>query len=167
MLFRTHLNELNPVLFKRIHDICAQSEYRLTWTLEQMENFFLNATYYLDLEHFTRQDRARPSIDQLVALFETLDKDKDGFLTQEDMRAFFLMHNKLKTVNFDISKLAELLSQLTGDDQEDAELFAQGGTDTGEALLVDIRKLLLEFDVVGDDQITVEEFFNIVMAFYD
>jgi len=47
-LHRVNVHRSNPALFKRINDIAQQSDFTITWNLEQMTQFFME-TAYLDL----------------------------------------------------------------------------------------------------------------------
>ena len=46
----------------------------------------------------------------MVSLFESLDSNKNGFLTSEDMRNFIENIDKLKQVNFDLDKYILMIS---------------------------------------------------------
>ena len=74
---------INPPLFKAINDIAKDSEFQEVWTLKDMTDFLMNVQF---LEKKTIEEKKMPSLEDLVLLFETLDSDKDGLLSQSDIR---------------------------------------------------------------------------------
>lgn len=85
-LHRANIHRTNPSLFKRVSDHARKSDFTAKWSLDQMLSFFTESAIR-DSEVHTR-----PTIDQLVSLFELLDTDKNGYLTSEDMNAFLEHH---------------------------------------------------------------------------
>ena len=82
-LFKVNMHRTNPPLFKMISDISRHSDYKATWTFDEMQAFFLSNSC-LNLADL----HTPPSIDQLVSLFESLDTNMKGFLTLRDVRVF-------------------------------------------------------------------------------
>ena len=80
-----NLHVINPPLFKAINDIAKDSEFQEVWTLKDMTDFLMNVQF---LEKKTIEEKKMPSLEDLVLLFETLDSDKDGLLSQSDIRSF-------------------------------------------------------------------------------
>ena len=74
---------MNPPLFKAINDIAKDSDFQEVWTLNDMTDFFMSVKF---LEHKNIEEKKMPSLEDLVLLFETLDSDKDGLLSQSDIR---------------------------------------------------------------------------------
>ena len=78
-----NLHVINTPLFKAINDIAKDSEFQEVWTLKDMTDFLMNVQF---LEKKTIEEKKMPSLEDLVLLFETLDSDKDGLLSQSDIR---------------------------------------------------------------------------------
>ena len=91
---RANLHSENPALFKIINDVAVNSEFQQQWTLEETIQFFMKHPY-LDPKKEYKQ-KAPPTLDQMVSLFEALDTNKNGFLQSEDMRNFIENIDKLK-----------------------------------------------------------------------
>ena len=107
-----------------------------------MVDFFMSHSY-MDINQGQRQ---LPTLDQLVNLFESLDKNKNGYLTSEDFRSFIESIDKLKRVDFDLDRyIAELNDLQSNNDQ--ALAGAQTKTDGQREMEMDIDKLLMEFDL--------------------
>ena len=64
---------------------------------------------YLDPKKEYKQ-KAPPTLDQMVSLFEALDTNKNGFLQSEDMRNFIENIDKLKELQFDLDAYIEKIS---------------------------------------------------------
>ena len=64
---------------------------------------------YLDHKKEYKQ-KAPPTLDQMVSLFEALDTNKSGFLQSEDMRNFIENIDKLKELQFDLDAYIEKIS---------------------------------------------------------
>ena len=162
---RANLHSENPALFKIINDIAVNSEFKEQWTLDETIAFFMKHPYLDSKKELS--ERPVPTLDQMVSLFEALDSNKNGFLPSEDMRNFIENIDKHKQCNFDLDKYIALISSEDEQEQEKALAGAQQKTEAQLALEEDINKLIHEFDLNGDEAISPEEFFNIIMTLYD
>ena len=104
---KANLHVSNPPLFKAVNDLANESDFKASWTLDQMTDFFMNQSY-LDISG-PKSQRVLPTLDQLVLLFESLDTQKNGYLSAEDMRLFIDNIDKLKRVDFDLDRFVQEL----------------------------------------------------------
>ena len=109
-----------------------------------------------------------PSLEDLVLLFESLDQDKDGLLSQSDIR--FLVENvdQLKVARFNVDKFIEQRNK--DEDKDKVQAAAQNLTEEQRDLEEQIASLLGSFVTDKDraiEAITPEEFFNIIMMLYE
>ena len=77
------VQESAPDWFNAIYKACEQSKFTAQWTLKEFESSILNTHQsYMD------QDMPIISLNDMVNLFEMLDKDQDGVLTKSDLTSF-------------------------------------------------------------------------------
>lgn len=95
-----------------------------------------------------------PSLYDFVLLFETLDEDRTGMISAQNLRSFLETAERLKQANFDSKKYEDNIM-----DQEIKDKY-----DNVES---DLQDLVAEFDLTGDRLISPEEFYNIIMASYE
>ena len=96
-----------------------------------------------------------PSLFDFVLLFETLDEEHTGMVSAKNLRNFLETAERLKQANFDSKKYEENLSK----DQDVKEKY--------DMVERDLEELVAQFDLTGDRLISPEEFYNIIMAFYE
>lgn len=130
-----------------------------------MTNFFMNIDF---LEQQSINQKRMPSLEDLVLLFESLDQDKDGLLSQSDIR--FLVENvdQLKAARFNVDKFIEQRNK--DEDKDKVQAAAQNLTEEQRDLEEQIASLLGSFVTDKDraiEAITPEEFFNIIMMLYE
>mmetsp|Transcript_44869 Transcript_44869/g.43454 ORF Transcript_44869/g.43454 Transcript_44869/m.43454 type:complete len:127 (-) Transcript_44869:37-417(-) len=95
-----------------------------------------------------------PSLYDFVLMFEMLDTEHSGMITARNLRQFMETAERIRVAKFD-TKLYE------------QQLNSQGITKQFDEVEVEIQDLVAEFDLTGDRLISPEEFYNIIMAYYD
>lgn len=103
LMHKANLHTDNPALFKAINDrakksTATQKEYEGTWTREQFRNFFLNTEQKLNV---------KPSLDDMVCMFELLDTKKDGQISTEDLCRCIGIIDNLRETKFDLELYLE------------------------------------------------------------
>jgi Ca2+-binding EF-hand superfamily protein len=71
-MYEANLHNYNPSLFKIINDLALNSDFQGAWTKEQFKSFFMNKA---------EDKKQRPSMDELVHMFEVLDTGKSGAIS--------------------------------------------------------------------------------------
>ena len=79
-LHKANMHIDNPPMFKTINDLAKSTDYEGCWDEQQFVGFFMN--------HDQLSDRQPPKIDQIVAIFELLDREKQGKITASSMFYF-------------------------------------------------------------------------------
>ena len=138
---------MNPTLFKRVNDLAKTTHFEGEMDEEEFTRFFLAQ----DLLSANRP----PSLYDFVLMFEMLDEDHSGMISAKNLRAYLETAERLKLANFDLKKYEQDL----GTHQEIKERF--------DLVENDLQDLISEFDLTGDRLISPEEFYNIIMAFYE
>lgn len=95
-----------------------------------------------------------PSIYEFVMLFEMLDEKRTGMISARDLRGFLEIAHKMKEAEFDMKRYKDI--GMRNDIKEKFDLVE-----------ADLEDLVAEFDLTGDRLISPEEFYNIIMAFYE
>ncbi len=81
-MHQANLHKYNPTLFKIINDLALESDFQGAWTKGQFKSFFMN----------TNENRnQKPSMDDILHMFELLDSEKSGFISAKDLTRFLLM----------------------------------------------------------------------------
>jgi len=88
-------------------------------------------------------------------LFEMLDQDRSGMISASNLRNFLEKADRLKAADFDLKRYEDGL-QTREDIKEKFDMIEE-----------DFEDLVAEFDLTGDRLISPEEFYNIIMAFYE
>jgi Ca2+-binding EF-hand superfamily protein len=88
-------------------------------------------------------------------IFEMLDEDHTGMISAKNLRNFLETAERLKQAKFDMKQYELGLNQ----NEEIKERF--------DMIELDLEDLVAEFDLTGDRLISPEEFYNIIMAFYE
>ena len=96
-----------------------------------------------------------PSLYDFVLLFEMLDQDRTGMISASNLRNFLELADRMKAADFDIKKYNDELTK-RDDIKERFDMIED-----------DLEDLVAEFDLTGDRLISPEEFYNIIMAFYE
>ena len=88
-------------------------------------------------------------------MFELLDEGHTGMISAQNLRNFLEKAYILKQVGFDAVKYEQERERNEGI-KEKFNMYEN-----------DLEDLVAEFDLTGDRLISPEEFYNIIMAFYD
>lgn len=134
-------------MFKRINDLSRKSNFTLEMDEQEFVQFFIAS----DLLSQSQP----PSLYDFVLLFELLDEHRTGMISAGNLRHFLELADRMKEADFDIKRYND---ELAG--REDIKRKF-------DEVEVDLEDLVAEFDLTGDRLISPEEFFNIVMAFYE
>ena len=138
---------MNPSMFKRINDMAKRSNFEGEFNEEEFVRFFMAAD-------MLSQSQA-PSLYDFVLLFEMLDQDRTGMISASNLRNFLELADRMKAADFDIKKYNDELTK-RDDIKERFDMIED-----------DLEDLVAEFDLTGDRLISPEEFYNIIMAFYE
>jgi Ca2+-binding EF-hand superfamily protein len=138
---------LNPTLFKRINDLSRKSNFEL----ELDETQFVQLFMANDLLSASQP----PSLYDFVLLFEMLDEQRTGMISATNLRNFLELAERMKEAEFDVKKYSDQLS-LRDDIKHKFDMVE-----------TDLEDLVAEFDLTGDRLISPEEFYNIIMAYYE
>lgn len=90
-----------------------------------------------------------------MLLFEMLDEQRTGMISSVNLRNFLELAQRMKEADFDVKKYNDQLEL-----KEDIKFKF-------DILEEDLEDLVAEFDLTGDRLISPEEFYNIIMAFYE
>ena len=96
-----------------------------------------------------------PSSYDLTLLFEMIDETRSGMISAGNLRSFLELTHRMKEADFDIKRYNDQLGQ-----RDDIKARY-------DQVQVDLEDLVAEFDLTGDRLISPEEFFNIIMAYYE
>ena len=138
---------MNPSMFKRINDMAKRSNFEGEFNEEEFVRFFMAAD-------MLSQSQA-PSLYDFVLLFEMLDEDRTCMISASNLRNFLELAERMKAADFDIKKYNDELTK-RDDIKERFDMIED-----------DLEDLVAEFDLTGDRLISPEEFYNIIMAFYE
>ncbi|TNV78472.1 hypothetical protein FGO68_gene11817 [Halteria grandinella] len=142
-----NIHNLNPTLFKRVNDMARKFNFELEMNESQFVQFFMAS----DLLSTTQP----PSLYDFMLLFEMLDEQRTGMISAVNLRNFLELAERMKQADFDIKKYNDQLA-LREDIKERFHMIEE-----------DLEDLIAEFDLTGDRLISPEEFYNIIMAFYE
>ena len=142
-----NIHDLSPTLFKRVNDIAKKSEFKEEWSLDQFTKFFMAQ----DLISKTK----KPSLSEFVMLFEMLDEERTGMISAKNLRNFLETAHRMKVAQLDLKEYNTQKSANSAITQE------------FDRIEVDLEDLVAEFDLTGDRLISPEEFYNIIMAYYE
>lgn len=84
-----------------------------------------------------------------------LDERRTGMISAENLRNFLELAERMKEADFDVKKYNDQLAM-----REDIR-------NKFDMVQADLDDLVAEFDLTGDRLISPEEFYNIIMAFYE
>jgi hypothetical protein len=84
-----------------------------------------------------------------------LDEQRTGMIAASNLRNFLELAERMKEADFDIKKYNDELTK-RDDIKERFDMIED-----------DLEDLVAEFDLTGDRLISPEEFYNIIMAFYE
>ncbi len=96
-----------------------------------------------------------PSLYDFVLLFEMLDEGRTGMISAKNLRNFLETAHRMKVVSLDIKEY---------NTQKNANTHI---TEEFDRIEFDLEDLVAEFDLTGDRLISPEEFYNIIMAYYE
>ena len=134
-------------MFKRINDMAKRSNFEGEFTEEEFVRFFMAADML--------SQNQPPSLYDFVMLFEMLDEDRTGMISAANLRNFLELADRMKAADFDIKRYNDELTK-RDDIKERFDMIED-----------DLEDLVAEFDLTGDRLISPEEFYNIIMAFYE
>ena len=129
-------------MFKAVNDHAKETDFKGTWSKEQFRRFFVPLR------------SQKPTIDDLVTMFELLDPQKEGKITAMTFAEYLVVIDKLRKKDFDLDKYFK--GEKDEDTQKDQQLH--------DELVQKVDMLFNCFDVDGDRTIGPKEFYNIVMA---
>ena len=127
--------------------MAKRSNFEGEFNEEEFVRFFMAAD-------MLSQNQA-PSLYDFVLLFEMLDQDRTGMISASNLRNFLELADRMKAADFDIKKYNDELTK-RDDIKERFDMIED-----------DLEDLVAEFDLTGDRLISPEEFYNIIMAFYE
>ncbi|CDW84594.1 comm domain-containing protein 4 [Stylonychia lemnae] len=146
-LHQENVHNNNPTLFKRINDRAKKSNFTEQMDETEFLRFFMASDLLLEDQP--------PSLYDFVMLFEMLDQDRSGMISASNLRNFLEKAERLKVADFDLKRYEDNL-QTREDIKEKYDMIED-----------DLEDLVAEFDLTGDRLISPEEFYNIIMAFYE
>jgi Ca2+-binding EF-hand superfamily protein len=95
------------------------------------------------------------SIYDFVMLFEMLDEGRTGMISARNLRNFLETAHRMKVAQLDLKEYNIQKSANTAITEE------------FDRVEFDLEDLVAEFDLTGDRLISPEEFYNIIMAYYE
>eukprot|EP00347_Sterkiella_histriomuscorum_P012332 403369000 len=145
-LHQENVHNLYPSLFKRINDLAKKSNFTEQMDEDEFTRFFMAADLLKDKP---------PSLYDFTLLFEMLDQDRTGMISAQNLRNFLELADRMKAADFDMKRYTDDLSR-RDDIKEKFDMIEE-----------DLEDLVAEFDLTGDRLISPEEFYNIIMAYYE
>ena len=146
----------NPTLFKKINDKCIETKNRGELTEKEFFGLFLNESIFQrDLNRQQDPKFQPPSIEEIAQVFEFLDEERTGMIKAKDLMTFLENAERLKISNIDLRKFKD--SQMNDPPSLRNKL---------DIMQKEVDELIKTFDLTGDQLISPEEFFNIIMYAY-
>ena len=170
LMHKANLHEDNPALFKRITDLSKYGEFLTQWTKEEFVAFFMNEDKQRSLE--TVESDRRPTLDEMVEIFEMLDFSREMKIRVDDLLAYISMFNELKDRKFDIDAYKQAVEATNGTIHsrvymDEMTRRKQLIGDKNDEIKEQLRTFIAHFDGDKDESIGPREFFQIIMSLYE
>ena len=177
LMHKANLHQDNPALFKKVNDRSKFSNFSEEWTREDFVAFFMNEPHQpreksISLEKVKSNMAEKPTLDQMVEIFEMLDFSREMKIRVDDLLSYISMFKELKEKGFDIEKYSEEVEKDRGtvhsriymDELTRRKQFA---TDQNQKIRDQLQTFLAHFDTDKDESIGPREFFQIIMSLYE
>lgn len=150
----SNVQQYNPTLFKKINDRALDSKHEGSIDKNAFIDLFLNQG--LLKRDIARGEPQPPDVTVIAELFEFLDEDRTGMIEAKDLMSALETAERLKMASFDYDAYTRAQTSKPPDLENRLNLMRK-----------EVDELIQSFDLVGDQMIGPEEFFNIIMYAYD
>ena len=142
----------SPILFKKVNDLASSQDFQGEIDETEFKDLFLNDNL---LPMNIEKARQPPSLEEIAQMFEFMDEDRTGMISSKDLMVYLEIAERLKTAQFELKAFKDQKTNVNPALSAKIQLMQR-----------EVEDLVAAFDLTGDQLISPEEFFNIIVYAY-